>query len=145
MNSFNIIKLYILNFSYKGYIMTIQERFEAMKKNGTEIQKPMELFGTLDEQSTHAHLDAKAQAFAPGALSVKMKALVALGAAVALDAPSCIMNNVKLAKKSGATQQEIMEAIAVAKFSKSATVLSNAAPALEWLLSQETSSMEQKA
>lgn len=125
--------------------MTIQERFEAMQRNGAEIQKPMQVFGSLDEKSTHSHLDAKAQAFAPGALSVKMKALVALGAAVALDAPSCIMNNVKLAKNNGATKEEIMEAIAVAKFSKSATVLANAAPALEWLIAQEAASAENKA
>lgn len=125
--------------------MTIQERFEAMKKKGMQIQKPMELFGSLDEKSTHAHLDAKAQTFAAGALAVKMKALIALSAAVALDAPSCIMNNVKLAKNNGASKEEIMEAIAVAKFSKSATILANAAPALEWLMAEEAAKVDNKA
>ncbi|MGB4585750.1 MAG: hypothetical protein WBH66_01735 [Rectinemataceae bacterium] len=40
--------------------MTINERFEAMIKSGAEVQKPLQLFGQLDEKSTHAHLDAKA-------------------------------------------------------------------------------------
>ena len=117
--------------------MTINERFEAMKKSGADVQKPLELLGTLDEKSAHAHLDAKAAAFAEGALPLKYKALAALAAAVALDSSPCIANNTKLAKKSGATKAEIMEAIAVAKFAKSATVLSASALALEWLAGQE--------
>jgi hypothetical protein len=39
-------------------------------------------------------------------------------------------------KKSGATRGEIMETIAVAKFAKSATVLSSSAQALERLAAQ---------
>ncbi|HUW70126.1 MAG TPA: carboxymuconolactone decarboxylase family protein [bacterium] len=116
--------------------MTLQERFDAIRKSGAEIQRPMELFGALDEKSTLAHLDTKAAALAPGALPVKYKALVALAAAVALDSSPCILNNTRLAKQSGATRAEIMETIAVAKFAKSATVLSASAPALEWLIAQ---------
>jgi len=116
--------------------MTIKERFEAMKKSGAEVQKPLEILGALDEEGAHAHLDARAAAFAPGALGVKHKALVAVAAAVALDSAPCIQNNVKLATMNGATKAEIMEAIAVAKFAKSATVVSASAPALEWLAAQ---------
>ena len=116
--------------------MAIKERFEAMKKSGAEVQRPLELFGELDEKSTMAHLDAKATAFAEGALPLKYKALVAVAAAVALDSPPCILNNAKMAKKNGATKAEIMEAIAVAKFAKSATVLSSSVQALEWLAAQ---------
>ncbi|MGB9686482.1 MAG: carboxymuconolactone decarboxylase family protein [Rectinema subterraneum] len=117
--------------------MKIEERFEKMKAGGNEVQRPMELFGLMDEDSTHHHLDWKQKTFANGALPAKYKALLALAAAVALDSSTCTVNNTKLAKKLGATKAEIMEAIAVAKFAKSATVLSNSAPALEWLLTQE--------
>ena len=48
--------------------MTINERFEASKKAGAEVQKPPKLLGLLDEKSAHAHLDAKIAAFAEGAL-----------------------------------------------------------------------------
>jgi alkylhydroperoxidase/carboxymuconolactone decarboxylase family protein YurZ len=116
--------------------MTIKDRFEAMKKSGAEVQRPLELFGELDEKNTMAHLDAKAAAFADGALPIKYKALAAIAAAVALDSSPCTMNNMKLAKKNGATRGEIMETIAVAKFAKSATVLSSSAQALEWLAAQ---------
>ncbi|HUX42542.1 MAG TPA: carboxymuconolactone decarboxylase family protein [Rectinemataceae bacterium] len=116
--------------------MNLKERFEAMKKAGMEIQRPMELLGALDEKAALAHLDGRAAVFAEGSLPMKYKTLVALGAAVALDSPMCIQNNVKSAKQAGATNAEIMEAIAVAKFSKSSTVVSNSAQALEWLLSQ---------
>jgi alkylhydroperoxidase/carboxymuconolactone decarboxylase family protein YurZ len=117
----------------RSWSMTIKERFEAMKKSGAKVQRPLELYGELDEKGTMAHLDAKASAFAEGALPVKYKALAALAAAVALDSSTCILNNIKMAKKNGATRVELMEAIAVAKFAKSATVLSSSAQALEWL------------
>ena len=116
--------------------MTIQERFETLKKSGAEVPRPLELFAELDEKSALAHLDSKAATFAAGAVPSKYKYLMALAAAVALDSPSCAMNNTKLARKSGASKAEIMETIAVAKFSKSATALSTAAQALEWLVPQ---------
>ena len=96
----------------------------------------MEVLGTLDGKSAAAHLDARAAAFAEGALPAKYKLLAALAAAVALDSTPCIMNNIQGAMKSGASKAEIMETIAVAKFAKSATVVSTAAPALEWLVGQ---------
>ena len=116
--------------------MGIQERFEAMRKAGKEVQKPMELLAALDEKSALAHLDARAAIFTDAGLPMKYKALVALGAAVALDSPMCIMNNVKTAREAGASNDEIMQAISIAKFSKSSTVVSNSAQALEWLLAQ---------
>lgn len=116
--------------------MNIQERFEAMKNSGAEVQRPIELFGELDGKSTIAHLDAKTAAFNAGAVPVKYKALAAVAAAVALDSTPCIMNNVKLATMNGASKAEIMEVIAVAKFAKAATVISSSAQALEWLAAQ---------
>jgi len=117
--------------------MNLKERFEAMKKAGMEVLRPMELLGALDEKSALSHLDGRAAVFGEGSLPMKYKVLVALGAAVALDSPACIQNQVKSARQAGATKAEIMEAIAVAKFSKSSTVVSNAAGALEWLLAQQ--------
>jgi Uncharacterized homolog of gamma-carboxymuconolactone decarboxylase subunit len=116
--------------------MSIKEKFEAMRKNGIEVPRPLEVLGELDEKAALAHIDNKNATFVPGALSVKYKALLAISAAVALDSTPCIQNNVKLARQNGAIKEEIMEAIAVAKFAKAATVVSAAAPALEWLASQ---------
>jgi alkylhydroperoxidase/carboxymuconolactone decarboxylase family protein YurZ len=107
--------------------MTIKERFEAMKRSGADVPRPLELLGELDEKAAMAHLDAKAGAFAEGVVPPKYKALAAVSAAIAL---------MKLARKNGASRAEIMEVIAVAKFAKSATVLSSSAQAMEWLSTQ---------
>jgi len=53
------------------------------------------------------------QAFADGALSVKVKELIAVGAAHVTRCPYCIGGHVKRAKKAGATDEEIAEAIFV--------------------------------
>lgn len=116
--------------------MTIQERFEAMRKAGLELPRPLELLGGLDGKAALAHLDARQAVYGPGVLESKQKALVGLSAAVALDAPACIETNLKTARKSGATKAEIMETIAIAKFSKQSTVVGNSAAALEWLAAQ---------
>ena len=51
--------------------------------------------------------------FADGALPVKMKELIAIGAAHITRCPYCIDGHVKRAKKAGATDEEIAEAVFV--------------------------------
>ena len=51
--------------------------------------------------------------FADGALPVKIKELIAVGAAHITRCPYCINGHVKRAKKAGATDEEIAEAIFV--------------------------------
>jgi AhpD family alkylhydroperoxidase len=53
------------------------------------------------------------QVFAEGTLSVKIKELIAVGAAHVTRCPYCIEAHVKRAKKAGATDEEIAEAIFV--------------------------------
>lgn len=52
--------------------------------------------------------------FTEGALSVKMKELMAVACAHVTRCPFCIEHHTKLAKEAGATEQEIAEAIFVA-------------------------------
>ena len=54
------------------------------------------------------------QVFAEGALSVKTKQLIAVAAAHVTQCPYCIRGHTKAARRSGASPQEIMEAIWVA-------------------------------
>ena len=109
---------------------------ENMVKSGMEVPKPMELLAQLDEAQFVAHVGAKTAAYGGAALAPKYKSLVAVAVGIALDSPDCIMNNIKAAKAAGATKQEIMEAFAVAKFSKGATVHSASMNALDWLTKQ---------
>jgi AhpD family alkylhydroperoxidase len=53
-------------------------------------------------------------AFADGALSAKMKQIIAVAVAHVTQCPYCIRGHTKAALRSGATQQELMEAIWVA-------------------------------
>jgi AhpD family alkylhydroperoxidase len=113
--------------------MDVKEMLENIKKESGEVPRPIELLAQLDESLVANHMADKKFAYSKEAIPLKYKALIALSVGIALDSQSCILNNVKAAKKAGATVQEIMEAFAVAKFSKAATALSSSLPALEWL------------
>ena len=54
------------------------------------------------------------QVFADGALSVKIKQIIAVAVAHVTQCPYCIRGHTKAALRHGATQQELMEAIWVA-------------------------------
>lgn len=114
--------------------MDFQTVLENIKKESGEIPKPIQLLGSLNESMVVNHATDKNFVMTKEAVPSKYKALILLSAAVSLDSQTCILNNTKLAKKNSATVEEIMETIALAKFAKSATVLSNSAPAMEWLL-----------
>lgn len=64
---------------------------------------------------TQAAFDAFGQkVFADGALSAKMKQIVAVAVAHVTQCPYCIKGHTKAALRSGATREELMEAIWVA-------------------------------
>ncbi len=115
-------------------IMDYQTIIEKIKIENGSVPKPIELLGSLDESLVVNHMEDKNFVMSKSGLPTKYKILMLLSAAVALDSPACILNNTKLAKKSGATTEEIMEVFALAKFAKGATTISNAALALEWLV-----------
>ncbi len=65
--------------------------------------------------SAQAAFDAFGKAvFADGALSAKMKQIIAVAVAHATQCPYCIKEHTKAARRGGATPQELMEAIWVA-------------------------------
>ncbi len=100
---------------------------------GGNIPEPIKNLAEIDLDFLKSHLAQKKDAYSGDKLDMKTKALVALGVGIALDSSSCILNNVKAARKFGASKDEIMGAFKVAKFSKSATILSNSNLAFEWL------------
>ena len=113
--------------------MDFKEIIENIKKENGEVPKPIEQLGQLNEELVVNHFSDRQKVLTSPNLPAKYKALIMLSAAIALDSQACILNNTKLAKKNGATNEEIMEAFALAKFSKGATVISNSAAAFEWL------------
>ncbi len=61
-----------------------------------------------------AFRDFNGKVFTEGALSVRVKELIAVATAHITQCPYCIASHVKKAKKAGATDEEIAEAIFVA-------------------------------
>jgi AhpD family alkylhydroperoxidase len=71
------------------------------------------------------------QVFAEGALSVKTKQLIAVAAAHVTQCPYCIRGHSKAARRSGASPQEIMEAIWVAAEMRAGAAYAHSALALD--------------
>jgi AhpD family alkylhydroperoxidase len=69
---------------------------------------------TLTPETQAAFEAFSRQVFAEGALSAKMKQIIAVAVAHVTQCPYCIRGHTKAALKAGATQQELMEAIWVA-------------------------------
>jgi AhpD family alkylhydroperoxidase len=67
------------------------------------------------------------QAFAEGALSIKMKQLIAVAVAHVTQCPYCISGHTKAALRHGASEQELMEAIWVAAEMRAGAAFAHAA------------------
>jgi AhpD family alkylhydroperoxidase len=87
----------------KQYPQYHQHLQSLMLKLGNELPGPISGFGQL-----HRH------AMADGALSTKVKELIALGIGIAARCDGCIAYHVHDALKAGATRKEILETIGVA-------------------------------
>ena len=114
--------------------MDFKELMENIKKENGEVPRPLELLGQLDEGQVMQFVGQRQAAMSGTSIPPKYKALIALSTGIALDSPTCILNNAKQAKKAGATTEEIIEAFAIAKFAKSATAMASSVPAFEWLM-----------
>ena len=78
-----------------------------------DIEKAAKMY-TLKPDLMKAFLDLDAKIFAEGAVSAKNKQLIAVACAHITQCPYCIDGHVKAAKKAGATEEEIAEAVFVA-------------------------------
>ena len=87
----------------KQYPEYYQQLQNLMLKLGRELPGPMSGFGQLHRHAT-----------ADGALSTKVKELIALGIGIAARCDGCIAYHVHDALRAGATRKEIVETIGVA-------------------------------
>ena len=81
-----------------------------------------------------------AAVFAEGALTVKTKQLIAVAAAHITQCPYCIRGHTKAALKSGATREEIMEAIWVASEMRAGAAYAHSTLALDAMGATDQSS-----
>ena len=78
------------------------------------------------------------EVFAAGALDAKTKQLIAVAVAHVTQCPYCIRGHTKGARRAGAAQQEIMEAIWVAAEMRAGGAFAHSLLALETMETEET-------
>ena len=68
---------------------------------------------SLDSKVYKAFLEMEAAAFSDGAMKKRYKELIAVGISVVIDCKSCMQWHIEQAAASGASQEEVLEAIEV--------------------------------
>lgn len=71
-------------------------------------------FSSMNSNVYQKYLELEEAAFSEGALSQKMKELIAIGVSAGAGCEGCVQWHTEYALKHGASEQEIMEAIEVA-------------------------------
>jgi len=97
-----------------------------------DIEKVAKLY-TLKPELSKAFLDIDAKVFVDGSLDKKTKELIAVACGHITQCPYCIEGHVKGAKKAGASEEEIAEAIFVAIALKAGSSLAHSCIAMEAL------------
>ena len=117
--------------------MDIKDLLNAMQNElGTE-PKTMVLLSQIHEQSVHEHAANKQFAMSGEHIPLKYKLLMSIAVAGALGFDNCMEIYTKLARKNGATVDEIRETIMLTRFVKGTTVLNTATNAMQILLKEE--------
>jgi len=103
---------------------------------------PIEIMAEVSPLAAKTYLDHRASVMENPelqSLPLKVKLLIGIGVASALQSSTCTLMWVKQAKKAGATDAEIAEALMVARLMKAATVNDTAIEALRWMLENKES------
>ena len=85
----------------------------------------------LKPEVLQAFMDFDARVYAEGVLSTKTKELIAVACAHVTQCPYCIESHTKKAKKTGATEAEVAEAIFVAASLRAGGALAHSCIAVE--------------
>ena len=97
---------------------------------------PMDLLSRISPIAAKTYMDHRNAIMENpeiAALPKKVKLLVGIGVAAALQSSTCTLMWVMHARKAGATDVEIAEAIMVSRLMKAATVNDTATDAMRWL------------
>jgi len=102
-----------------------------------EQATPIEILAKVSAVAAKTYMDQRGAVMdnpEVRSLPGKVKLLIGIGVAAALQSSTCTLMWVRHARKAGATDAEIAEAIMVSRLMKAATVNDTAAEALQWLL-----------
>jgi AhpD family alkylhydroperoxidase len=97
-----------------------------------DIEKAAKMYA-LKPELMKAFLEVDAKIFADGSLNKQTKELIAVACAHITQCPYCIEGHVKGAKKAGATDEQIAEAIFVSVAMKAGSAMAHSCIAMEAL------------
>lgn len=86
---------------------------DRLKQISQQREKAHQKLLSLKSRVYEAFLDMEKSTYGDGALPKKTKELIAIGISVVLDCESCMQWHIEQAAKTGASEQEILEAIEV--------------------------------
>ncbi|ADG81336.1 carboxymuconolactone decarboxylase family protein [Thermincola potens] len=116
--------------------LSIEELLKKFESESGGDPKPMRLLAKFAPEGVFEHARNMNFVMSREAIPPKYKILMNIAIAAALGAKRCIETYVRMAKHKGLSNEEIVEALLVARFVKSATVISDSVDALELLDSQ---------
>lgn len=97
---------------------------------------PMQILQAISPEGARTYMEIRNATMDNPAFQtvpLKYKLLIGIGAAAVLQSETCTLMWVKQARQAGVSDDEIVEAIMVARLMKMATVTDTAAAALAWL------------
>ncbi len=116
--------------------MDIKELLKAMEEELGSEPETMVLLSRLDPKSVFEHANSKNFAMSGEHIPPKYKLLMSVAISAALGFETCMEIYTKVAKKKGITNEEIKEAIMLARFVKGTTVLNTATKAMKLLVEE---------
>ncbi len=114
--------------------MSIYQLLQDMTLELGESPETMELFSKLNEKAVFEHFANKGFAFSGEHIPAKYKLLMSLAISAALGVERCINTYTKVALRKGISEEEIVEAILLARFVKGTTVVSTSTAAFRMLV-----------
>ena len=110
---------------------------ESQLEHLDEIMRCWNKFQEELPDAMAAHTAFKNEVYKGGALSTKVKRLIALAVGLQAGCPGCILSQTKFAIEAGATKAEVLEAVAVA-LSMGGTLVSS----WSWMVVKEMEEMK---
>lgn len=113
--------------------MAIEQLLEAMTAKMGKSPETMVMLSQVNESAAFEHVANQNFAMSGTHIPPKHKLLINLAASAAMGAKKCISNYTNMALKSGVSKEEIVEALLLARFVKSSSVMSSSSDALRML------------
>lgn len=111
--------------------MNIDQLLQGMAQELGKSPETMELLSQFNESAVFEHAANKGFAFSSERIPPKYKLLMSIAVSAALGVEQCINTYTTVALRKGITEEEIVEAMLLARFVKGTTVLSTSTAAFK--------------